>query len=239
VSSDVGNLGTVLGVWAHPDDETYLSGGLMVRAAAAGQRVVCVTATAGERGSDDPASMPAAHLAAIRRRELETALDILGVAEHHWLGHPDGSCGDVDAAEAAGPLASLVREIDPDTVLTFGCDGFTGHPDHVAVGRWARAAVHEAGSPARVLTPARTAAWIERFDPLHRRLDAFADGFPVPVDPAELVLDLRLDRTTLDRKVAALEAQPSQTRPVVEAVGRPRWRAWIARESFVELRAQP
>jgi LmbE family N-acetylglucosaminyl deacetylase len=46
----VRELGTVVGVWAHPDDEAYLAGGLMAAARAAGLRVVCVTATDGERG---------------------------------------------------------------------------------------------------------------------------------------------------------------------------------------------
>lgn len=41
----VANLGTILGVWAHPDDETYLSAGLMASAVRSGCRVVCVTAT--------------------------------------------------------------------------------------------------------------------------------------------------------------------------------------------------
>src|ERR671922_141060 len=39
------DLGTILGVWAHPDDEAYLSAGLMARAVRNGSRVVCVTAT--------------------------------------------------------------------------------------------------------------------------------------------------------------------------------------------------
>jgi hypothetical protein len=38
-------LGTIMGIWAHPDDEAYLSGGPMALARANGQRVVCVTAT--------------------------------------------------------------------------------------------------------------------------------------------------------------------------------------------------
>ena len=45
------DLGTVLGVWAHPDDEAYLSSGLMAAARDAGHRVVVATATYGERGS--------------------------------------------------------------------------------------------------------------------------------------------------------------------------------------------
>src|SRR3990170_5660884 len=47
------SLGTILGVWAHPDDETYLCGGLMARAVRAGDRVVCITATRGGLGSPD------------------------------------------------------------------------------------------------------------------------------------------------------------------------------------------
>ena len=36
-------LGTILGVWAHPDDDIYLSSGLMAVAAAAS--IITVTAT--------------------------------------------------------------------------------------------------------------------------------------------------------------------------------------------------
>ena len=51
-------LGTVLGVWAHPDDETYLSAGLMAQAVRDGDRVVCITATRGEGGSLDEERWP-------------------------------------------------------------------------------------------------------------------------------------------------------------------------------------
>ena len=44
------DLGTVLGVWAHPDDETYLTAGLMAQTVRRGDRVICVTATRGEEG---------------------------------------------------------------------------------------------------------------------------------------------------------------------------------------------
>ncbi|HXV94036.1 MAG TPA: PIG-L family deacetylase, partial [Pseudonocardia sp.] len=54
MSVDLADLGTILGVWAHPDDETFLTAGLMALAREAGNRVVCATATRGERGTDDP-----------------------------------------------------------------------------------------------------------------------------------------------------------------------------------------
>lgn len=41
-------------------------------------------------------------------------------------------------------LASrMLGELDPDVVITFGPDGFSGHPDHVAVGAAVTAACYE------------------------------------------------------------------------------------------------
>src|SRR5215210_4684470 len=82
-------LGTVLGVWAHPDDETYLSAGLMAAAVREGSRVVCVTATRGEGGSTDEVRWPHATLAAVRDRELLRSFEILGVSYQRFLDLPD------------------------------------------------------------------------------------------------------------------------------------------------------
>src|SRR5688500_12111289 len=60
-------LGTILGVWAHPDDEAYLTAGLMALARRQGNDVVVATATLGEHGTDDPAAWPPARLADRRR----------------------------------------------------------------------------------------------------------------------------------------------------------------------------
>ena len=38
-------------------------------------------------------------------------------------------------------LAALLDDVRPDTVLTFGPDGFTGHPDHRTVSAWTDLAV--------------------------------------------------------------------------------------------------
>ncbi|WP_369077214.1 PIG-L deacetylase family protein [Paractinoplanes aksuensis] len=91
---EIHELGTILGIWAHPDDEAYLSGGIMTMAAGRGQRVVCVTATCSEPR---------------RSGELDRCLAILGVGEHHWLDYADGGCADVPVAEAVGKLAALTR----------------------------------------------------------------------------------------------------------------------------------
>ena len=55
---DIVALGTILSIWAHPDDEAFLAGGIMAMAVDEGSRVVCVTATRGEAGSTDPERFP-------------------------------------------------------------------------------------------------------------------------------------------------------------------------------------
>ena len=60
METHISALGTIMGIWAHPDDEAYLSSGLMAAARRRGDRVVVVTATAGEHGTDDPATWPPA-----------------------------------------------------------------------------------------------------------------------------------------------------------------------------------
>ena len=109
--SGVAALGTILGIWAHPDDEAYLSGGLMAMARNHGSRVVCVTATRGELGTPDPVAWAPVRLAAERTGELARGLEILGVTEHHWLGYADGACADVPAAEAVERLRDLIEEV--------------------------------------------------------------------------------------------------------------------------------
>ena len=216
------DLGTILSIWAHPDDETYLAGGLSAALTDVGQRVVCVTATRGEAGGST------AGLAEIRTAELEAALKLLGVEEHHWLDYADGGCASVEEDQAAARIRTVVNDVRPDTVVTFGPDGFTGHPDHQAVSRWVNLAV--AGTDVRVL---HAVAREQRPDPgLDEDYGVFELGRPRVCADDEIDVLLPLDPALLDRKVKALLLQESQTSGLVAAVGLPRFRAWVATEAL-------
>ena len=138
---------TLLGVWAHPDDEAYLSAGLMLEYTARGDRVVIVTATLGDHGTDDPVSWPPRRLAACRHGELRRSLATLGVQEYHLLGFEDGTCDTRDGTDA---IARHIVDIRPDVIVTFGPDGMTGHLDHRAVSRWTTDAWMATGSDAEL-----------------------------------------------------------------------------------------
>ncbi len=230
-------LGTVLGVWAHPDDETYLSGGLMAEAVRAGQTVACVTATRGEAGSSDEVRWPTGPvLAAIRTAELDVALAELGVGDHTWLDYPDGGCAAIDDEEAVARICAVMERVRPDSVLCFGPDGMTGHDDHRSTSRWATAAVARAGRlggrGTQVYYATNTPDWLARFRPGLDELGAYMGSEP-PCTPAdELAIHARYDGDLLDAKVRALKSQVSQTEAVLKHLGEAFLREGLAEEMF-------
>jgi LmbE family N-acetylglucosaminyl deacetylase len=233
---DVRSLGTIVGVWAHPDDEAYLSAGLMAAAVDAGSRVVCITATRGEHGTSDARAWPPTHLAVTRTQELEASLAALGVQEHHWLGYADGACASAHEPTAIESVRSIIETANAETVVTFGPDGMTGHPDHIAVGRWATVAAAQASSHPRVLHATKTADWADHFAYLHERVAAFGPEGPPRTDESDLAFAITLSSSQLDQKMTALRAQATQTAAVIELVGEDSYRNWVAREYFVDAR---
>jgi LmbE family N-acetylglucosaminyl deacetylase len=229
---DATSLGTVLGVWAHPDDETYLSSGLMALARRAGSRVVCATATRGELGTDDPDRWPPERLAGTRDLEVAAAMAVLGVEEHRCFGLPDGALSAHDRRDGIERVHRLVDEVRPDTIVTFGPDGMTGHPDHRTISEWTTAAWLRAGASGRLLYATTTDRFADEFADLHRTVPVFGPGLPLRTPLGSLALRVELDDELQDVKLAALRAQATQVGPVLAAVGEDRFRSWWRTESF-------
>jgi LmbE family N-acetylglucosaminyl deacetylase len=225
-------LGTVLGIWAHPDDEAYLSAGLMAMARAAGNRVVCVTATAGELGTDDPVRHPAEEVAAVRRAELVRALAALDVHEHRILGLADGSLADLDPAPQVTRLHRLIAWFQPDTIVTFGPDGMTGHPDHRTISEWTTEAWRASGRTGRLLYATTTETFARDFAHLHDRLAVFGPGLPLETPEDDLALTVRVAGRYLGAKQAALRCHASQVAGLLAAVGPEQFRDWWRTETF-------
>ncbi len=124
---------TLMAILAHPDDETFPMGGTLAKAAAEGKRVHLVTATRGERGIS---GMSAAETAVLREAELRRACAELGVQQLTFLDYVDGTLANIPDSVGAARLLALMRQSLPDVIVTFGPDGISGHPDHLAVYRW-------------------------------------------------------------------------------------------------------
>lgn len=226
-----GELGTILGVWAHPDDEAYLMAGTALLAAAAGSTVACVTATVGEAGeSADEDRWPREQLGTIRREELAASLEILGIDDHTLLGFPDGGLARIDRATGVARIGEVVARVQPETILTFGPDGMTGHSDHITVADWAVEAAAERGSRCRVLAATKTPDWLETFAHVN---DGILASTPPRTPAADLAVDVTIDDKVVDLKMRALRAQASQTSSLIAALGESTYRAWVASEFWV------
>ncbi|WP_327011319.1 PIG-L family deacetylase [Dactylosporangium sp. NBC_01737] len=235
VTEQVEKLGTIVSIWAHPDDETYLAGGLMAAAAANGQRVVCVSATVGEHGTDDAVAWPPERLGRTRRWEAAAAMAVLGVTDHRFLDYPDGGMAALDPAGPVERIAALLADVAPDTVLTFGPDGGTFHPDHQTISAWVGAAWDRAARPGRLLHATMTAEHLETWGERYEQWRVFmTDERPVGVAREDLALDVRLTGAALDCKIAALLAMHTQVAPAVALLGMDDFRALNAGEAFIE-----
>ena len=212
---------TLFLVHAHPDDESVVTGGVILRAKAAGHRVVVVTCTAGEEGEIHnlaPSLRP--RLGAVRTGELREACTILGVDRLELLGYRDSGMAGAAANdhprslsraridEVAARLVLLLRAERPEVVVTYTPDGTYGHPDHRRAHDATVAALRvlrrEGWSPWRVFWHAMPRSAVER---LGDRAHPAMRDVGVPDREVTTAVDVR---DLLDRKLAAVGAHVSQ-----------------------------
>jgi LmbE family N-acetylglucosaminyl deacetylase len=137
----------LLGVFAHPDDESFGSGGMLARYAREGAEVHVCTATDGAAGSYEPdPKCPDAprDMVNVRRQELECACQALGVTLH-MLGYRDSgmegspenhhpeSLYQADLDTVARDIARLISDIKPQVIVCHDPTGGYFHPDHIRV----------------------------------------------------------------------------------------------------------
>ena len=139
----------------------------MARYAKEGYRVSVVTLTDGSAGEilnpamDRPGVLD--RIVEVRREELERALEILGVTDHFELGYrdsgyvegfegngsllPPDSFYNAPLDEATGKLVAVIRETQPDVLVTYPEDGGYPHPDHIRCHDVSAAAFEVAADP--------------------------------------------------------------------------------------------
>jgi len=146
---------SLLAIFAHPDDETFRPGGTLALLARHGVRVEVLTFTRGEAGScGEPSLCTSDELPGVRERELRCACAALGIQSPRLLEYADGHLQEAGAEPMVAQILSVAREVKPQVWLSFGPDGLSGHPDHIAVGEWAFEAFLRAEETAALYTVA-------------------------------------------------------------------------------------
>src|SRR5215217_3931090 len=100
----------LLGLYAHPDDETFCTGGTFARYAERGAEVMVVSATRGEAGQIRDAGIAMRRtIGQVRERELRLACTGLGVQAVRCLDYRDGALARADLEILVGELTQLIR----------------------------------------------------------------------------------------------------------------------------------
>ena len=222
---------------AHPDDETFGCGSLLLHARGAGAVTAVCCATRGEAGEvTHGVEIPPGGLGELREGELRTAAGLLGVQRVDLLDFLDsGMAGDAgpDTLVNAGAstvharISQVVDAFGPDVIVTL--DGSDGHRDHARVRDVAIEVAAVRGVPVYLHCLPRTVMkqWAERLSREHSDSAYLALGeLGTPEDQITHVVDTS---DLWQQRWTAIRAHRSQTSPF-EGLPHDLARAFLCRE---------
>ena len=214
----------LLALFAHPDDETFRPGGTLALLAQRGVGVHVLTLTHGEAGScGEPPLCSPDELPSVRENELRRACAALGIQPPHLLDYPDGHLVEVDPELLIAEIMTIVRQVQPQVLLSFGEDGLSGHADHIRTGQVTAEVFHRVEQVAALYTIAAPKSLVETLN-MHQ----------LHLVPDELI-SLSLDISSVwEIKLNAMRCHASQwsSSPMLSAPPE-RQRLFFGREHFV------
>ena len=219
LSHDKPRVGMV--VVAHADDAEWGCSGTVALWCKEGMEVVYVICTDGTKGSDD-LEMTSVLLAQIRRDEQSAASSVLGVKNVVFLGYEDSMLQ--PTIELRKDIVRQIRRYRPNVLITsspnrtLGEGGYIGHPDHMAVGEAALAAIFPSARD-RLTFP----------DLLEEGLEPHKVE-ELLVMPGRQTADMWVDVTeTIDLAIQALQQHKSQVEPESAARHMREWREEVGK----------
>jgi LmbE family N-acetylglucosaminyl deacetylase len=126
---------TVGFIFAHPDDETFLSACLINQLAKDGVETVLLLATKGDAGkkNGNVSHLSNEELAAVREQEMKKAATIMGVSITEFLDYSDGKLNAADPTEFTEKVILFINKHELQIIVTFPADGGNGHLDHMTI----------------------------------------------------------------------------------------------------------
>ncbi len=203
----------VLAVVAHPDDELFGLGAVIVAFSQLGSDTALLCFTHGEASSLHGVD---GDLHGVRQRELNRAAATLGVGDVRLLDYPDGKLDVMSLDTLRTDVEAMIKRFHPDMLLVFDKGGVTGHPDHKRATEAARSAARGDCPVVAWALPQEVAA------ALNLEFGTAFCGRP----PTELDFRLPVDRVTQRRAIACHASQASDN-PVLwrrlELLGDTEW----------------
>ncbi len=199
-------------VFAHPDDETFSSGGTIAKLTKQKHKVTLITATKGEAGEPgNPPITTREKIGEVREQELRRAAKILGISNIHFLGFIDGKVRYTRNKKLEGKILSILKKENPDVVITFDKSGGSNHPDHKAISRATTKIFEEykkfAKKHVRLYHTAMPRSFVKRFEKQGLGYSAFGKVRGVTDKNITTLVDIE---KTLSTKIKALKEHKTQ-----------------------------
>lgn len=121
---------TIVGIFAHPDDEALGPSGTLAKLALDND-VYLICATSGEAAGKTAEEKQ--QIGETRKSELRASAKILGVKEVFFLDFEDGELKNNNYHALADAVQAKLEELKPETIITFEPHGVSGHIDHISV----------------------------------------------------------------------------------------------------------
>jgi LmbE family N-acetylglucosaminyl deacetylase len=137
---------SLLAIFAHPEDESFGPAGTLAKYVNEGVQVSLAMATRESAPSlFEPKSSPLEEIAA-QARDRVCSCRTSGVRRICVLDSRPGELAKLEPQLVEGQLVRLIREIQPQVIVTFGPEGLLhGDDDHQVISRAATAAFRDAG----------------------------------------------------------------------------------------------
>ena len=210
-------------VVAHPDDETFGCGSLLLAAADHGWVTTVVCATRGEAGEPAPGiDLHGRPLGEVREGELREAAELLGVSRLVLLDFadsgmdgtpPPGSLCAADPTDVSNAVRAIAAEVDPDVIISL--DAADGHRDHARMRDAAAEIAAERSVPAylQALPRSLMSRWTERM--IHIRPEmahlAYAD-LGTPDELVAVVVDTTEHLAVREQAIALHRTRSRRTK---------------------------
>ncbi len=129
ISCSLSGIKRALVIFPHPDDEALSCGGTIRLLQKQGAKVTLAVLTQGERGTKDGSA--SSELARIRAKEMRRSARILQVDTLFIENFGDGQLVRKQV-QLRKYLDKLLKQTNPDLIITYDLSGLYGHEDHIA-----------------------------------------------------------------------------------------------------------